>query len=236
MDSDIDSNKLRTTQFGKNLASSRLWFWAIPMPSQVLVRNKLGDFTTWNFQPTVYIERITLEYIKNRAQAIGTLFQDSSDTAMAKSSEKDVAKALDVAISHAEKGGIGQQNPAVDPAKPAVGPGNSDVTVQSVLDRVKEPTAETDEILSVLDMLSAPDLGSFVLVDSTFGGVLQASEFEGASYHVISAQKKGNVLYVHQEVTFSKTYQPDKKTPADPLRVGEDLFFFSVRPESFRVI
>jgi hypothetical protein len=224
---------------GKNLASSKISLWVGKRQSQVRVKMRGGDLTTFSFRPAVYIEHINTEYIRGKLDAFGPL-SDSDSEHGAKFSKENARQALDTAYSdeaaaaHAPQGASSEPVAANDPAN-SKARANADATAQSILDEVRKPSTATDELISALDMLSQPDLASFFLIDATAAGLTLGTNFEGLSYRVISAQKKGNVLYVHQELTFSKIFGADQKPLNTMLKIDEDLFFFGRGTDGFLV-
>jgi hypothetical protein len=93
------------------------------------------------------------------------------------------------------------------------------------VDRVKK----TDDLLAALENVWSADLSSFVITDIFAQSSIHATLF-GAQHRFYSAQKKGNVFYVQDQITFRDVSLIRKNQPeeqVDKITIDAETFFFS---------
>jgi len=87
----------------------------------------------------------------------------------------------------------------------------------------KESLTEREHLFDALSGAYSEDLAGLVLFDSLSRGFNMAT-MAGAVYRVVSADKKGNVLYLRAQTTFKDVYVDEDDNPSR-VYLDEEFFF-----------
>jgi len=139
------------------------------------------------------------------------------------SSVKELAQAIDELHKESRE----------DKEKAVNDEGNKQGIVGSTLEaadaeRAVQAAAEKQELLEKLSSAYSADSGSFILTDFLASATMQSMAF-GAEHRIHSAQKKGNVLYLQDRITFrnARIYDGDKLEAGERnIVIDQEVFFF----------
>jgi hypothetical protein len=211
----------------KIAGESKLYVWR--GKSEIKFKGSAGPFgePTFTFFPAITIQKISAELVKNRLSAMAAALDNSSD-------DKAHLKAMADAVDELHK----QTRVANDASKNDEA--NEPVQATSGTDAAKDvlQTAKrNDEILENLSSAYSADDASFVLSDYLSSAMMQTMSL-GAHHRVYSTQKKGNVLYLQDRITFHnvRVYEGAKLGEAKQnVVVDEEVFYFGKGAEGYLV-
>jgi hypothetical protein len=186
----------------QGLGDPKIHLWRSKSETKFQVKTTSGDIT-FTFFPALTVQKFTPEFIRSRLAGVQDMME-GRETAVKElaTKAKELAKSVDqlnkeIRLSDEHKEKVVNDEAAVG-AEEAV-----------------QAAAEKQELVEKLSSAYSVDSGSFILVDFLLSANIQSMEF-GAEHRIYSAQKKGNVLYLQDRVTFRKAriYDGDKLSAA----------------------
>jgi hypothetical protein len=225
-----DFLKLNGTRFRPILSDSKLHVWR--GKSQIRFQGESStaiEHPTFTFYPAVSVQKLTAEMIKSR---LSKVMEESSDE---KTDLKVLAGAIDQLNKRVRTDGDASNNDVSNDNDNVVyGPRITEAeSGKDVLQTVKRKT----EVLDNLSSAYSADDASYVLTDYLEGAMNQTMVL-GAHHRVYSTQKKGNVLYLQDQITFQnvQVYDGEKLGEAKQnVVVDEEVFYFGNGAEGFLV-
>jgi hypothetical protein len=203
----------------QGLGESKLHLWRGKSETKFQVKaTSLGDIT-FTFFPALTVQKITPEFIRTRMAGMQDMMEGKA------TSLKEIAKAVDQ---------LNKEIRLDDEHKEKVVNDESAVGAEQAV----QAAAEKQELVEKLSSAYSVDSGSFILVDFLMSATMQSMQF-GAEHRIYSAQKKGNVLYLQDRVTFRKAriYDGDKLSAAGErnIAVDQEIFFFGSGADGYLV-
>ena len=221
-----DAKTLRAT-FG----DSKLYVWR--GKSEIKFQGSSSLFSeplTFTFFPAVSVQKITTEFIKTRLSGMNKLLkQQSTDQKVQLKALGEAVDQLNKQICVGSDGSNSDGSTTTDPVQPT---SSTDIG-KDVLQAAKRK----DEILENLGSAYSADDASFILTDYLSSAMMQTMAL-GAHHRVYSTQKKGNVLYLQDRITFQnvQVYDGEKLGEAKQnVVVDEEVFYFGNGAEGYLV-
>jgi hypothetical protein len=98
---------------------------------------------------------------------------------------------------------------------------------------IEEFLSKKEEVTEALSETWSGDLAAFVLNDTVVQGYALASQAQ-AGYHIISADKKGNVVYLRTQTVFDGVLLEASTSPVR-IYLDEEIFFIAGRDKGLLV-
>ena len=191
---------------------------------------KSGFATEFIFHPTVFVEHIDRNLFTQRAGMFLTLLGDDKKVGVA-DKPADTGKAID-AVRLGEK--------KEDQSKEDNNSNENDNILGQPTKLIKEAVNDVeakDKILGVLEKLGTSDITNFEFQDQMVNVVMQNGALP-LHISVLSAQKKANVFYIQEQITFRDvdvTVNGGTKTHVGKFEVNSEIFCFSRGTDAYLV-
>ncbi len=196
------------------------------------------EHPTFTFFPAITVQKVTKEFIKTRLSAMQKMADQSDETTDKKKAQEavDQLSKRRADINQSNKplfvGGYASNSDASD-NKEVKKPVQGNDTGKDALQTVERK----DEILENLSSAYSADDASYFLLEYLASAMQQQIDF-GAHHRIYSTQKKGNVLYLEDRITFQnvQVYDGEKfdKTKQNVVVDGE-VFYFGNGAEGYLV-
>lgn len=207
-------------QFQK-LGDSKLHLWRGKSETKFQVNTTAMGDVTFTFFPALTIQKVTAELVRTRMAGLSDMM-DRRETS-SKDSLKELAKSIDQLHKETRVDNEDKENAIND---------------ESDKEQVVKAAADKQEIVEKLSSAYSTDIGAFVLTDFLASATMQ-SMVMGAEHKIYSAQKKGNVFYLQDRVTFrnARIYDGDKLSEAGKRNIVVDVevFFFGSGTDGYLV-
>jgi uncharacterized lipoprotein YehR (DUF1307 family) len=190
--------------------------------------------STVTFFPAVTVQKITTEFVRSRVSAMDKLHKMIEQSSEKKADLKTLAESVDQ-LKKVLKPNVDASSPDADISKVA-NLSNADATSDTGKD-VLQAAKRKEELLNNLGSAYSADDASFILTDYLASAMIQALNF-GARHRVYSAQKKANVLYLQDRITFQDVRVYDGANLGEAKQnvvVDEEVFYFGNGAEGFLV-
>ena len=203
----------------QKLGNAKLHLWRGKSETKFQVKTTSWGDIILTFPPALTVQKITAEFVRARLVGMRKLLEETSSS----SSVKELAQAIDELHKESRE----------DKEKAVNDEGNKQGIVGSTLEaadaeRAVQAAAEKQELLEKLSSAYSADSGSFILTDFLASATMQSMAF-GAEHRIHSAQKKGNVLYLQDRITFrnARIYDGDKLEAGERnIVIDQEVFFF----------
>jgi hypothetical protein len=200
-------------QFG----DSKLHLWRGRSETKFQTKTpSMGD-VTFTFFPAVTVQKITAELVRTRLAGWSDL-GDRRETPV-----KELAKSVDQLHKEISVGSENKEKAVNDEAADA--------------EQAVKAAADKQAILEKLNSAYSTDSGSFTLTDFLAATMVQTTTL-GVVHSIYSAQKKGNVFYLQDRMTFrnARIYDGDKLREAgERIAVDQEVFYFGSGADGYLV-
>jgi hypothetical protein len=225
---------------GRLLAESKMHIWRFKdgIHFKVAGQHETGaEDLDLHFYPEVVVERWNMDALKKRLEMAANLMspifdslsKSQDDTAArgelkevldATKSKPDSVKASLGSVDVDETGDIRRNSDAVQTLKDEG---------KKLADQVVASTKFKMDVVQELDKAVNYDMANFFLASKLMEAAFVFPNLMSAQVKVISAQKKGNVFYLQEQITFPKAHIYENGVPASreqPVIIDREVFFF----------
>lgn len=207
----------------KALDSAPIHVWRSKSEIRFQIDNSVGKLS-FMYSPAVSVQKITEQFIKDRMAQVQQVLSDKSETEKAAAALKAVAETIDKVHRQSNDSTAGE----VTGTTPAERDPAAEKAVKAAHDK--------NEMLDKLSSIYSADHASMLMFDWLASQMMQAMML-GVQHRIYSAQKKGNVFYLQDRMTFQNATVDGSAEPGkrQNISIDQEVFFFGNGAEGYLV-
>jgi hypothetical protein len=221
----------------QKLGDSKLHVWR----GNSEIKFKVQGDLTFTFFPALTIQKITPELVRTRVAGMSKVLGADDDESDQGSSLKkklgEVVDQLHKVVDQTVDNGV-KEKAVNDEGNKEANNSVESTSEATAAKQVVQAAADKQKTLEKLSSAYSADSASFILFDFLASAAMQSMTF-GAEHKIYSAQKKGNVFYLQDRMTFrnARIYDGDKLSEAGErnITIDQEVFFFGSGADGYLV-